>query len=72
MKTITITQAAAGAGGHLACGTGNGTIGSVVIDSRQAEKETLFVAIKGERQDGHDFAEAAARQGCSFIPSRWR
>lgn len=71
MKTITITQAAAGAGGHLACGTGNGTIGSVVIDSRQAEKETLFVAIKGERQDGHDFAEAAARQGCrAFLLSR--
>ncbi|MGA0986403.1 MAG: Mur ligase domain-containing protein, partial [Candidatus Nanopelagicales bacterium] len=33
--------------------------GQVVIDSRNVKPGDLFVAIKGDRQDGHDFAQAA-------------
>lgn len=36
----------------------------VTIDSRQCSQGSLFVALPGERQDGHDFIEAALRQGC--------
>ena len=40
---------------------------SVVIDSRKAKKNSLFVAIEGERFDGHDFAEEAVKNGASAI-----
>lgn len=36
---------------------------SVVTDSRQVQAGCLFVCIKGERSDGHDFISAAAAQG---------
>lgn len=36
---------------------------SVVTDSRQITPGCVFVAIKGERADGHDFAAAAVQQG---------
>lgn len=35
----------------------------VVIDSRQADAGALFVALPGERVDGHDFVAAAAAAG---------
>ena len=36
-----------------------------VIDSRHAQAGDLFVALPGERVDGHDFAAAAVAQGAS-------
>jgi len=45
----------------------NPPVGRVVIDSRQAEEGSLFVALKGERQDGHDFAADACRRGAIAI-----
>ncbi|VAW32501.1 UDP-N-acetylmuramoyl-tripeptide--D-alanyl-D-alanine ligase [hydrothermal vent metagenome] len=38
-------------------------VSSVVIDSREAEAGSLFVAHKGDKVDGHDFVEAAFAQG---------
>ena len=71
MKQITMKQAAKGAQGQLAFGSGERQISSVVIDSRQADETALFVAIKGENQDGHIFADAAAKLGCrAFLLSR--
>ncbi|WP_017572713.1 UDP-N-acetylmuramoyl-tripeptide--D-alanyl-D-alanine ligase [Nocardiopsis halotolerans] len=37
--------------------------GPVVIDSRQAAPGALFVALGGERVDGHDFAASAVAEG---------
>lgn len=39
----------------------------VTEDSRRAGKGALFVAISGEKNDGHDFADAAAAAGASAI-----
>ncbi len=36
---------------------------AVVIDSRQAAPGSLFVALRGEKQDGHDFVLDAFRRG---------
>ncbi|MCK5113420.1 MAG: UDP-N-acetylmuramoyl-tripeptide--D-alanyl-D-alanine ligase [Phycisphaerae bacterium] len=36
----------------------------VAIDSRTAGQDDLFVAIKGDKFDGHDYLEAAAAAGC--------
>jgi UDP-N-acetylmuramoyl-tripeptide--D-alanyl-D-alanine ligase len=41
-------------------------ITEAVIDSRQAIPGSLFVAIPGERVDGHDFIDEAFKRGASF------
>ncbi|HEY9151774.1 MAG TPA: Mur ligase family protein, partial [Anaerolineales bacterium] len=41
-------------------------ITEAVIDSRQAIPSSLFVAIPGERLDGHGFIEDAFKRGASF------
>ncbi len=40
------------------------TVSGMCTDSREAEPDTLFVAIKGERVDGHDYILSAAKRGC--------
>jgi UDP-N-acetylmuramoyl-tripeptide--D-alanyl-D-alanine ligase len=41
------------------------------IDSRTIKEGELFIAVKGERLDGHDFVEAALKAGaCAAIVSR--
>ena len=37
----------------------------VSIDSRTATKNDLFVAIKGDKFDGHDYISDAAAAGCT-------
>lgn len=39
----------------------------VVIDSRQAGPGDLFVALPGERSDGHQYVEAALQRGASAL-----
>ena len=43
---------------------------AVVTDSRKIQKGCLFVALKGEKFDGHDFIEAAVSQGATGILCR--
>lgn len=46
-------------------------ITSIVTDSREAESGALFVALKGERFDGHDYiAQALSRGAASVIAER--
>lgn len=42
----------------------NLTIDEVVIDSRKLPKNGLFIALKGENNDGHDFVKQAFANGC--------
>ncbi len=46
---------------------GNTKIAGVVIDSRKATAGSLFVALKGERRDGHEFIEDAVKNGARAI-----
>ena len=39
----------------------------VTIDSREIKKNTLFIAIKGSRFDGHDFVKDAVRNGAVAV-----
>lgn len=41
--------------------------GPVVVDSRQVGHGALFVAVPGERVDGHDFAAAAVAAGATAV-----
>lgn len=47
----------------------NADIKSIIIDSRIAKKGSLYVAIKGERFDGHDFIDMAVENGASAVVS---
>ena len=42
-------------------------LGPVCTDSRQVRQGSVFVALKGERFDGHDYAAQAARDGASVV-----
>ncbi len=48
----------------------NDLVESVVTDSRKAVENTIFVCIKGERVDGHDFAKKAIEQGAICVLSQ--
>jgi UDP-N-acetylmuramoyl-tripeptide--D-alanyl-D-alanine ligase len=45
---------------------GNQVITEASIDSRQVIPGALFIALPGERTDGHDFVEQAFNKGASF------
>ncbi len=49
----------------LACD--NGIICSVATDSKKISKNGLFVCIKGQKADGHDFVTEALKNGASAI-----
>ncbi len=42
-------------------------IGSIEFDSRKVTPETLFVAVRGTRSDGHDFIAKAVELGASAV-----
>jgi len=48
-------------------GAGDLLVCAVTIDSRTAKAGDLFVAIKGERFDGHDFAGEVAARGVTAV-----
>lgn len=45
--------------------SGDWTANSISIDSRTVEKDGLFIAIKGDKSDGHDYAAEALKNGAS-------
>jgi UDP-N-acetylmuramoyl-tripeptide--D-alanyl-D-alanine ligase len=47
-------------------GAGN-VFGEIVTDSKSAKKDSVFVALKGARFDGHRFLGDAARRGASCL-----
>ena len=54
------------AGGRLVL-RGRGDIRGVVVDSRHVEESCLFVALPGERVDGHDFIPQALERGAAAL-----
>ncbi len=53
--------------GQLILGDPKAVVSGAAVDSRQVEPGILFFAFKGEKQDGHDFALNASRQGASGV-----
>jgi UDP-N-acetylmuramoyl-tripeptide--D-alanyl-D-alanine ligase len=54
-------------GGRVAAGDGGRRLSSMSIDSRTVRPGDLFVAIRGERFDGHDFAADAVAAGAAGV-----
>ncbi len=64
MEILEICQKA---GARLWAGEGTERIRSVVIDSRRVEPGSLFIALKGDRTDGHEYLEQALSQGAAAV-----
>ncbi len=63
-----MAEVAEAAGGRLErADPGSLVLGPVVIDSRQVSTGALFVAVPGERVDGHDYAAAATAAGAVAV-----
>jgi UDP-N-acetylmuramoyl-tripeptide--D-alanyl-D-alanine ligase len=58
---------AAACAGEQLSGSGDLVIKRVCTDSRQAQPGDLFVALAGDRFDGHDFLEEVARKGVEAL-----
>ena len=60
---LTAVDVAAAARGRLVAGNPQTPIGRISIDSRSLVAGDFFVAIRGERFDGHTFVDEALRRG---------
>jgi UDP-N-acetylmuramoyl-tripeptide--D-alanyl-D-alanine ligase len=67
MIELTAAQVAAATGGRLHADPDVTVTGAVVTDSRDAGPGALFVALPGERVDGHDFAGTAVEAGATLV-----
>ncbi|GAA0618594.1 UDP-N-acetylmuramoyl-tripeptide--D-alanyl-D-alanine ligase [Sporichthya brevicatena] len=70
MIPLSLAEIAAATGGRIdgeGADPGRPVDGPVVVDSREVARGALFVAVPGERVDGHDFAAAAVEQGARAV-----
>jgi len=65
MKPIALDEIARVVGGTIAGGSGALRIEAVCTDTRDMTPNALFVALRGENHDGHDFLEQAAAGGAA-------
>lgn len=65
MITLTLQQLAEITDGELY--GSDGAVAEVTTDTRKATAGSLFIAIKGERFDAHDFVADAVTAGCSGL-----
>ena len=67
MKKITVSEIVKAVDGALITGSRETEVCGVTMDSRKAAPGMLFVAIPGERVDGHDFIEEAMDRGARAV-----
>jgi UDP-N-acetylmuramoyl-tripeptide--D-alanyl-D-alanine ligase len=67
MIPVTLGALAEVVGGQLVGGDPTDAVTSVTSDSRSVSPGALFVALLGERVDGHDFVPAAAAAGAGAV-----
>lgn len=64
---FTLDEALKATGGRLLQAGRSGPAAGVSIDSRTMKPRDIFIAIRGDRFDGHDFIGQASRRGCPVI-----
>lgn len=64
MEVLTLSEIAQACGGEF---NREAEINSVCIDTRKITKGCLFICIKGERFDAHQFADEALEKGASAV-----
>ena len=69
--TLTVADIVEAVGGRLLSGDGKAVVPGLSIDTRTLEAGDLYIAIRGERFDGHAFVEAALAGGaCGAVVSQ--
>ena len=73
MNPTTLTQIAEFAGGAVTQGNGGHLITKISTDSRALRAGDLFVALRGERFDAHQFVAQAAKAGAvgAIVEESW-
>src|SRR6266403_1380603 len=73
MNPLPLSEIARFAGGSISCGDESVTIEKVTTDSRTLKPGELFVALRGENFDGHNFVESVAKRGAAgaIVESNW-
>ena len=74
MNPLPLSQIAQLSGGSLSSGDGTVVIDKVSTDSRTIKRGELFVALRGENFDGHNFVEAVATSGAAgaIVDFNWK
>ncbi|MFW5995699.1 MAG: UDP-N-acetylmuramoyl-tripeptide--D-alanyl-D-alanine ligase [Halanaerobiaceae bacterium] len=67
MKPLTSSQIAGAVSGRLLQGSGDEIISSVCIDTRKLQEDDMFIALQGDRHDGHNFLQEAVEKGASAL-----
>ena len=67
MDTISIQEIINATGGRLIAGPSDGKVTGVCADSREVKKGDLFLAIGGERTDGHKYIPQVAEKGAAAV-----
>lgn len=62
-KILTVKQLAQACGGVAELCDEEKTVSDIVTDSRKVGRDTVFVALRGERFDGHNFAAQCIKNG---------
>lgn len=63
IENISVSDIVKETGGICLCGSEDTVIKSITTDSRNVSENCLYIPIKGERFDGHDFIEGAINNG---------
>jgi UDP-N-acetylmuramoyl-tripeptide--D-alanyl-D-alanine ligase len=73
MNRLSIFQIAEFAGAAVLSGDGKISIDKISTDSRTLKRGELFVALRGENFDAHNFVESAAKAGAAgaIVHSNW-
>ena len=72
MKKINLKELADATGGEIISGNEKAIFSNIVIDSRQVDKNSLFVPIVGEKNDAHKFLDSVYEMGCRVAISSKR
>jgi UDP-N-acetylmuramoyl-tripeptide--D-alanyl-D-alanine ligase len=73
MNPLPLSQIAQFAGSCISCGDETVVVDKVSTDSRTVKPGALFVALRGQNFDGHNFVEPAAQAGAAgaIVESTW-
>ena len=69
MEMLTLNEILKATGGKV-IRSGSSSFNGISIDSRKIGEGELFVALKGDRFDGHDFLRAALEKGGGALVSK--
>lgn len=70
MQNLSVSDIISATGGTLVSGSDEEIIHNITIDSRKADKNVLFVPLKGEKADGHYYILSALEKGAVAISER--